>query len=90
MTTSRRRDSNSVLDDDDDVADNESIGHQSAEINLELQPYHFVGGQLNLRCTARIPGISYERSNELQLGSVREPVPARGERLGNDPNCFYR
>lgn len=52
--------------------------YQWSEISLVLRPYHFVGGQLTLRCVAKIPGI-YERSSSVQLGTnQKEPIPARG------------
>lgn len=52
-------------------------GAQWTEISLILQPFHYVNGQLNLRCTAQIPGI-YSTMSELQLGAgLREPVPER-------------
>jgi hypothetical protein len=53
---------------------------QWTELSLHLQPFHYMNGQLNLRCTAKIPGI-YEQTSEVQLGyGLREPVPERGER----------
>ncbi|KAI4481111.1 hypothetical protein M0804_009737 [Polistes exclamans] len=46
-------------------------------LSLLLQPFHYINGQLNLRCTAQIPGI-YSAMNEIQLGAgLREPVPER-------------
>lgn len=52
---------------------------QWSEVSLTLQPFHYTNGQLNLRCTAQIPGI-YSAVSELQLGAgIREPVPERGE-----------
>ncbi|CAL1686787.1 unnamed protein product [Lasius platythorax] len=52
-------------------------GAQWGEISLSLQPFHYANGQLNLRCTAQIPGI-YSTMSELQLGAgMREPVPER-------------
>ncbi|KAG7211677.1 hypothetical protein KM043_010927 [Ampulex compressa] len=52
-------------------------GPQSSEISLTLQPFHYSNGQLNLRCTAQIPGI-YSSMSEVQLGAgLREPVPER-------------
>ncbi|XP_032666573.1 platelet endothelial cell adhesion molecule-like [Odontomachus brunneus] len=52
-------------------------GVQLSEISLALQPFHYANGQLNLRCTAQIPGI-YSAVSELQLGAgIREPVPER-------------
>ena len=52
---------------------------QWIEMSLHLQSSHYVNGQLNLRCTAEIPGI-YIQSSEVQLGAgLREPVPERGK-----------
>ncbi|XP_012230893.1 platelet endothelial cell adhesion molecule-like [Linepithema humile] len=52
-------------------------GAQWSEMSLTLQPFHYTNGQLNLRCTAQIPGI-YSTTSELQLGTgIREPVPER-------------
>ncbi|XP_033334322.1 uncharacterized protein LOC117225106 [Megalopta genalis] len=65
-----------------DHNDNASHADQQAnlqwiEIRVKLQPFHFSNGQLNLQCTAQIPGI-YRAVNDLQLGhGVREPVPER-------------
>lgn len=51
---------------------------QWIEIRVNLQPFHFSNGQLNLRCSAQIPGI-YSAISEVQLGAgLREPVPERG------------
>lgn len=51
---------------------------QWIEIRVNLQPFHFPNGQLNLRCSAQIPGI-YSAISEVQLGGgLREPVPERG------------
>ncbi|XP_024220347.1 uncharacterized protein LOC117231367 isoform X2 [Bombus vosnesenskii] len=50
---------------------------QWIEIRVNLQPFHFSNGQLNLRCSAQIPGI-YSAISEVQLGAgLREPVPER-------------
>ncbi|XP_043270696.1 uncharacterized protein [Venturia canescens] len=47
------------------------------ELELTLQPFHYVNGQLNLRCIVEIPKI-YNATSELQLGAgLREPVPER-------------
>lgn len=49
------------------------------DLTLTLQPFHYVNGQLNLRCIVEIPQI-YNATSELQLGAgLREPVPERGE-----------
>ncbi|XP_015172614.1 PREDICTED: uncharacterized protein LOC107064439 [Polistes dominula] len=53
-------------------------------LSLLLQPFHYINGQLNLRCTAQIPGI-YSSMNEIQLGAgLREPVP---ERVTSENGC---
>lgn len=53
-------------------------------LSLLLQPFHYINGQLNLRCTAQIPGI-YSAMNEIQLGAgLREPVP---ERVTSENGC---
>ncbi|XP_076683124.1 uncharacterized protein LOC143376532 [Andrena cerasifolii] len=50
---------------------------QWIEIRVNLQPLHYSNGQLNLRCSAQIPGI-YSAISEVQLGAgLREPVPER-------------
>ncbi|XP_076659308.1 uncharacterized protein LOC143362763 [Halictus rubicundus] len=50
---------------------------QWIEITVNLQQFHFSNGQLNLRCSAQIPGI-YSAVSEVQLGpGLREPVPER-------------
>ncbi|XP_012144187.1 uncharacterized protein LOC100881058 [Megachile rotundata] len=50
---------------------------QWIEIRVNLQPFHYSNGQLNLRCSAQIPGI-YSAISEVQLGGgLREPVPER-------------
>ncbi|XP_034180533.1 uncharacterized protein LOC117604310 [Osmia lignaria lignaria] len=50
---------------------------QWIEIRVKLQPFHYSNGQLNLRCSAQIPGI-YSAISEVQLGAgLREPVPER-------------
>ncbi|KAI4498999.1 hypothetical protein M0802_005865 [Mischocyttarus mexicanus] len=50
-------------------------------LTILLQPFHYINGQLNLRCTAQIPGI-YSSMNEIQLGAgLREPVPERGTHI---------
>lgn len=50
---------------------------QWIEVRVNLQPFHYSNGQLNLRCTAQIPGI-YSATSEVQLGAgLREPVPER-------------
>lgn len=46
------------------------------EINLTIQPSHYLNGQLNLRCIAQIPGI-YKVITDVQLNAW-EPVPERG------------
>ncbi|XP_066591097.1 uncharacterized protein [Prorops nasuta] len=66
----RKRDRNEAL------ASSNHAGLQWTEISLTLQSFHYVNGQLNLRCTADIPGI-YSSMSELQLGGLREPVPER-------------
>ncbi|KOC69497.1 hypothetical protein WH47_08031 [Habropoda laboriosa] len=51
---------------------------QWIEIRIKLQQFHYLNGQLNLRCSAQIPGI-YSETSEVQLGAgLREPVPERG------------
>ncbi|KZC09452.1 hypothetical protein WN55_11195 [Dufourea novaeangliae] len=51
---------------------------QWIEIRVNLQPFYYSNGQLNLRCSAQIPGI-YSAISEVQLGAgLREPVPERG------------
>lgn len=53
-------------------------------LSLHLQPFHFANGQLNLRCSAQIPGI-YSSMSEIQLGAgLREPVP---ERVTSENGC---
>ncbi|XP_043504599.1 uncharacterized protein LOC122525737 [Polistes fuscatus] len=53
-------------------------------LSLLLQPFHYINGQLNLRCTAQIPGI-YSSMNEIQLGAgLSEPVP---ERVTSENGC---
>ncbi|OXU24701.1 hypothetical protein TSAR_002545 [Trichomalopsis sarcophagae] len=60
---------------------------QWTELSLHLQPFHYSHGQLNLRCTAKIPGV-YEQSSEVQLGSsLREPVPERVTSENASDNC---
>jgi len=55
-------------------------GAQWSEMSLTLQPFHYTNDQLNLRCTAQIPGIYSTMSEQLQLGmGIREPVPERGK-----------
>ncbi|XP_017797668.1 PREDICTED: uncharacterized protein LOC108578784 [Habropoda laboriosa] len=50
---------------------------QWIEIRIKLQQFHYLNGQLNLRCSAQIPGI-YSETSEVQLGAgLREPVPER-------------
>ncbi|XP_043251294.1 uncharacterized protein LOC143341834 [Colletes latitarsis] len=50
---------------------------QWIEIRVNLEPFHYSNGQLNLRCSAQIPGI-YSAISEVQLGAgLREPVPER-------------
>ncbi|XP_015431187.1 PREDICTED: uncharacterized protein LOC107187576 [Dufourea novaeangliae] len=50
---------------------------QWIEIRVNLQPFYYSNGQLNLRCSAQIPGI-YSAISEVQLGAgLREPVPER-------------
>ncbi|KAK2583270.1 hypothetical protein KPH14_009280 [Odynerus spinipes] len=66
---------------------NQSYHHQQQQwisLSLPLQPFHYVNGQLNLRCTAQIPGI-YSSMSEIQLGAgLREPVP---ERVTSENGC---
>ena len=51
---------------------------QWIEIRMNLQPFHFSNGQLNLQCNAQIPGV-YSKMSEIHLGGgLREPVPERG------------
>ncbi|XP_035723117.1 uncharacterized protein LOC118442064 isoform X2 [Vespa mandarinia] len=53
-------------------------------LSLPLQLFYYTNGQLNLRCTAQIPGI-YSSANEIQLGTgLREPVP---ERVTSENGC---
>ncbi|XP_011497931.1 PREDICTED: uncharacterized protein LOC105362239 [Ceratosolen solmsi marchali] len=60
---------------------------QWTELSLRLQPFHYLNGQLNLRCTAKIPGI-YEQTSEVQLGyGLREPVPERVTSENASDNC---
>ncbi|PBC29733.1 hypothetical protein APICC_08227 [Apis cerana cerana] len=50
---------------------------QWIEIRMNLQPFHFSNGQLNLQCNAQIPGV-YSKMSEIHLGGgLREPVPER-------------
>lgn len=57
---------------------------QWISLSLPLKPFHYVNGQLNLRCTAQIPGI-YSSMSEIQLGAgLREPVP---ERVTSENGC---
>ncbi|XP_058791157.1 uncharacterized protein LOC131664235 [Phymastichus coffea] len=63
---------------------------QRTELKLHLQPFHYINGQLNLRCTAKIEGI-YEQSSELQLsGNLREPVPERVRSENASKQCHRR
>lgn len=45
---------------------------------MTLAEEHFNGGRLILRCVAEI-GEIYREEAVLKLGSVRDPVPERGE-----------
>uniref|UniRef100_A0ABD2W4Z4 Ig-like domain-containing protein n=1 Tax=Trichogramma kaykai TaxID=54128 RepID=A0ABD2W4Z4_9HYME len=50
---------------------------QGIQLIMQLQTFHYVSGQLNLRCVVRIADV-YEQWSELQLGSnLREPIPER-------------
>ncbi|XP_076172608.1 uncharacterized protein LOC143149276 [Ptiloglossa arizonensis] len=63
---------------------NDAVSHadqpenlQWIEIKMNLEPFHYSNGQLNLRCSAMISGI-YSAISEVQLGAgLREPVPER-------------
>lgn len=63
---------------------------QLSKINLILKPFHYVNGQLNLRCIAQIPGM-YVAQSEIQLGTgIREPVPERGKYLFRIEKAYCR
>ncbi|CAK9813291.1 hypothetical protein ANTPLA_LOCUS7781 [Anthophora plagiata] len=64
---------------------------QWIEIRVKLEQFHYLNGQLNLRCTAQIPGI-YSETSEVQLGAgLREPVPERvtSENGSETPAAVY-
>lgn len=48
------------------------------QLELKLSLMHFNEGRLVLQCVAQISSIYHEVA-ELELESVRHPVPARGE-----------
>lgn len=53
-------------------------GPQWRELVLNLQPFHYQNGQINLRCNAEIPDIFY-KVGELQLSSdLGEPQAKKG------------
>ncbi|KOX70494.1 hypothetical protein WN51_02550 [Melipona quadrifasciata] len=71
----QRRDRNDATSPHTDQTEN----LQSIEIMVTLQPFHFLNGQLNLRCSAQILGI-YSAISEVQLSAgLREPVPERDD-----------
>lgn len=64
---------------------------QWIEIRMNLQPFHFSNGQLNLQCNAQIPGV-YSKMSEIHLGGgLREPVPERvtSENGSEAPTAIY-
>ncbi|XP_076751881.1 uncharacterized protein LOC143423999 [Xylocopa sonorina] len=64
---------------------------QWIEIRVNLQPFHYSNGQLNLRCSGHIPGL-YSKTSEVQLGAgLREPVPERvtSENGSEAPTAVY-
>ncbi|XP_046831974.1 uncharacterized protein LOC124430028 [Vespa crabro] len=66
------------------VSSEQQQQQQWIALSLPLQLFYYTNGQLNLRCTAQIPGI-YSSANEIQLGTgLREPVP---ERVTSENGC---
>lgn len=60
---------------------------QWIEIRVNLQSFHYSNGQLNLRCSAQIPGI-YSAISEVQLGAgLREPRPERVTSENGSEGC---
>ncbi|XP_076238377.1 uncharacterized protein LOC143181714 [Calliopsis andreniformis] len=61
---------------------------QWIEIRVKLLPSHYSNGQLNLRCSAQIPGIYSTISEVVQLGAgLREPVPERVTSENGSEGC---
>ncbi|XP_012283441.1 uncharacterized protein LOC105701344 [Orussus abietinus] len=72
------------LDRNEAASGNGDTGPHWSELSITLEPFHYVNGQLNLRCIAEIPGI-YSSTSEVQLGTgLREPVP---ERVTSENGC---
>ncbi|XP_015113564.1 platelet endothelial cell adhesion molecule [Diachasma alloeum] len=50
---------------------------QWGELSIDLLPFHYSHNQLNLHCTAQIPGIYTAESQIKVTIGLREPVPAQ-------------
>ncbi|CAB0042838.1 unnamed protein product [Trichogramma brassicae] len=78
VTSSSSRSSTSDEPHQQQLQPRHTSDRQGIQLIMQLQTFHYVSGQLNLRCVVRIADV-YEQWSELQLGSnLREPIPERG------------